>query len=357
MYTQPLISVIIPVYNGEKYIERAMMSIINQPMFEKMELIVVNDGSKDSSGSIANKIAEKYPSVHVIHKENGGVSAARNDAISIANGVFIGFCDADDWWEKDAIDDALVKTIIDNESLPQKIDLYGFSHNTISCNYKFYYSHHAPSFTTIFDKKERREHSWSPFWCFLYRTKLLQDNKIFFPVCKINEDTTFLDFCFYHAGGIMSLDKILYNWLSNTYSVSHSTKATTYLQEVLLSIKLHKEYFSSIGVNVDIDYSIIYATSSRLSLICAFNNWEIVSNFFRDPQFSVLKSYKQLPLTKKILKTIKPWVEAPYIFFIFCKLFVFPVQWFKLFLYRHPKLRAFPDRVFYKLRGYKAYTG
>lgn len=90
------ISVIIPVYNTEKYIGRCLDSILNNT-YKNLEVICVNDGSKDRSLEILNEYAEKDNRVKVIDKENGGVSAARNTALDAATGDFISFVDSDDW--------------------------------------------------------------------------------------------------------------------------------------------------------------------------------------------------------------------------------------------------------------------
>lgn len=95
-----LISVIVPVYNAEEYIERSVLSIVGQT-YERLEIILVDDGSSDSSGSLCDAFAEKDSRIVVIHKENGGASSARNAALDIAKGSLVGFADADDWLEKD----------------------------------------------------------------------------------------------------------------------------------------------------------------------------------------------------------------------------------------------------------------
>lgn len=92
-----LVSVIIPVYNAEKYLARCVDSIIGQTHRE-LEVILVNDGSRDASGAICDEYAAKDPRVRVIHKSNGGVSAARNDGIEAARGEYIAFCDNDDFY-------------------------------------------------------------------------------------------------------------------------------------------------------------------------------------------------------------------------------------------------------------------
>ena len=93
---QPFISIVIPVYNSEKYISKCIESVLSQS-YSKWELILVNDGSTDNSGTICNHYAEKDTRIKVIHKSNEGVGSARNSGIKQASGDFITFIDSDDY--------------------------------------------------------------------------------------------------------------------------------------------------------------------------------------------------------------------------------------------------------------------
>ena len=97
------VSVIVPIYNVEKYIGELVESLINQTLRE-IEIILVDDGSPDRSGIICDQFAKNDSRIHVIHKPNGGVSAARNDGLKIANGEYVIFCDSDDWLPSDAFE-------------------------------------------------------------------------------------------------------------------------------------------------------------------------------------------------------------------------------------------------------------
>ena len=95
-----LISIIVPVYNVEKYLEKCVKSIIQQT-YENIEIILVDDGSKDNSGKICDELEQKDNRIKVIHKENGGLSDARNAGLKIATGKYIGFVDSDDYIQED----------------------------------------------------------------------------------------------------------------------------------------------------------------------------------------------------------------------------------------------------------------
>lgn len=98
----PLVSIIVPIYSVETYIYECVMSLVNQS-YGNIEIILVDDGSPDNSGSVIEKLAQTDKRIHVIHKENGGVSSARNAGIAIAKGKYIMFVDGDDYVEPDYV--------------------------------------------------------------------------------------------------------------------------------------------------------------------------------------------------------------------------------------------------------------
>jgi len=98
------VSIVIPVYNVEEYLEKCINSLLQQTIDKsKMEIVLVDDGSADSSPAICDKFAEKYDNICVYHKENGGVSSARNCGIENSHGKYIVFLDSDDWLEKKSV--------------------------------------------------------------------------------------------------------------------------------------------------------------------------------------------------------------------------------------------------------------
>lgn len=106
------LSIIVPVYNGEKSLPRCLDSIIKQD-YKDLEIIVVDDGSKDKSFEVMNEYAKKDERIVVIHKENGGVSSTRNKALDLAKGEYIQFIDVDDWLPFDA-SKSLIRSMEDN---------------------------------------------------------------------------------------------------------------------------------------------------------------------------------------------------------------------------------------------------
>ena len=108
-----LISIIVPVYNVEKYLNRCIESL-RQQNYSNIEIILVNDGSTDSSGIICDKYSKIDNRIKVIHKKNGGLSSARNVGVNIANGEYITFVDSDDFWLPNKLNDLVSKLEKDN---------------------------------------------------------------------------------------------------------------------------------------------------------------------------------------------------------------------------------------------------
>lgn len=114
------ISVVIPVHNVEKYIKRCVESVENQT-YSEFEIILVDDGSKDSSPQICDELAEKYSNINVIHQANAGASAARNRGIDEADGKYIVFCDSDDCIAAEMLE----KLMLAKERYPETLPVCG----------------------------------------------------------------------------------------------------------------------------------------------------------------------------------------------------------------------------------------
>lgn len=124
---EDLVSIIVPVYNVEKYIHKCIDSIINQT-YTNLEIILVDDGSPDNCGKICDEYAKKDKRIKVIHKENGGVSSARNIGIKLSKGQWISFIDSDDWIENRYFE------IMIKQAKKQYVDIVLCTYNRVSKN-------------------------------------------------------------------------------------------------------------------------------------------------------------------------------------------------------------------------------
>lgn len=179
------ISVIIPVYNAEKFLHKCLESVLNQT-FKDYEIILVNDGSKDNSGAICDEYAAKYDFIKAFHKENGGASSARNYGMKLAQGEYINFVDADDWMELDMYE-KLVNATGDGVDLVmcncKRPDGNG-GYTEFNYNLPFGYYDRDRILEHVYPCLVMQEHmDFNPLiapWGKLYKRSMLVDNDIYF---------------------------------------------------------------------------------------------------------------------------------------------------------------------------------
>lgn len=118
MISENLISIIVPVYKVEKYLKRCVKSIVNQT-YKNLEIILIEDGSPDQCPYMCEEWSKRDPRIKVIHKQNGGLSDARNEGLKISTGEFIGFVDSDDWIAPEMYERLLNAIIADQSDIAQ----------------------------------------------------------------------------------------------------------------------------------------------------------------------------------------------------------------------------------------------
>lgn len=215
MNEQPLISVIIPVYKVEQYLPRCVDSVLTQT-YSNLEIILVDDGSPDRCGSICDDYARKDPRVRVIHKENGGLSSARNAGLDIAQGEYIAFLDSDDWIEPNAYETMLALAQKYDVKLvcAGRYDIYGEKRVVGLC----------PAKEEVITGEELagRIFLWdnidSSAWDKLYHASLLQD--IRYPLGKICEDVPVTYRIALKAGKACMCDKPFVNYYHRPGSIT-----------------------------------------------------------------------------------------------------------------------------------------
>lgn len=209
------ISVIVPVYKVEKYLERCVDSILNQT-YTDLEIILVDDGSPDRCGEICDEYSKRDKRIKVIHKENEGVSAARNDGIAAASGEYISFVDSDDYIDNDYID-VLYKNIADCDMVVCNFKLDVADERFRPQHKLFDKEKTITSINEIFsDVFENRIYTYI-VWAKLYRTELIK-NMAFREDMDYSEDAYFIRDVFTRCNRIKL---ILYNGY-NYYISNHN---------------------------------------------------------------------------------------------------------------------------------------
>lgn len=235
------VSIIVPCYNSEKYLEQCLQSLINQTL-KDIEILIVDDGSIDSTPFIAEDYSKRWPNIRVIKQKKSGVSNARNSGIKASQGKFLIFVDSDDTIEKDSLD-ILYNCALENES---QFVYGGFRTTDI-------YNNTIDEYKSIYLEDNNRSMVISYMQnkigiCignFIVSKGLISDKNILFHEgCKYGEDREFIIKCLASALNIKSISKNIYNYRQHSNSaiykvdIAHFDFADSYirLKEYLVKV-------------------------------------------------------------------------------------------------------------------------
>lgn len=242
------ISIIIPVYNVEKYIQECLNSVLNQT-YENLEIILVDDGSKDSSSEICESYAKKDDRIIVIHQENQGLSMARNTGLNRATGKYIMFLDSDDFYEINSCE------VLYNEIRSKNADfVIGNYVHTKSNGEKW----KEPFFdkdvytrfkVSILDYKKSFSIMNSIVWNKIFRRDFIEKYSLRFIPGAIAEDAIFSTFCYTHTDNAYYINDVVYNYRQNDVNSTISTNCS-------------KIYFSRINAAYKTIYKNFYDTNT-----------------------------------------------------------------------------------------------
>ena len=247
---QPLISVIIPVYGVEKYIAQCLESVINQT-YKNLEIIVINDGTKDRSADIAKEYAAKDSRIKVYDFKNGGLSVARNRGLEIATGEYISYLDSDDWLDTKMYE-TLLETAMKNEADMVKcgiIETNGAAEEKITfSDVKIINNEQHKAFENYF-----KGILWTLAWNGLYKRELAK--KVKFPDNVVHEDN-------YSSGMFLYLSKkvLVIPFCGNYYRVNDAGISKggmkKPLDKILAISKLKKDLFALGFVDKKLDWKL-----------------------------------------------------------------------------------------------------
>lgn len=214
---KPIISVIVPVYKVEPYLHKCVDSILDQT-YKNLEVILVDDGSPDNCGAICDAYASQDNRVKVIHKENGGLSSARNAGLDMMNGAYVGFVDSDDWIEPQmyevlldlmlhydaqmALGGVADEVLCDETVRTVKTSDYGhtpFAEDSISAIKRFF------------------QGSWAA-WDKLYQAELFKELR--FPLGEINEDEAIAVHLLDRSHRVCYTNEVFYHYLRRPESIT-----------------------------------------------------------------------------------------------------------------------------------------
>ena len=294
----PKFSIIMPGYNVEDYIKRAVDSVLNQSE-QDFELIVVNDGSTDKTKEICDEFKDKK--IKVIHKKNGGLSDARNEGFKKATGEYIIFMDSDDYWDKD-----LLKEI--NKSLNNNPDVVRFQIRTIDEN-----KTSADYPETPFKSKTGEEafslitkyHFVENAWAYAIKRDYYLKNKFEFKKGAIHEDYGLTPLIIIKASKVNSINYIGYNYCIR----SNSLMTNTDYEKVKKKVKDFYEHYLYLNkeiekINVDKTIFKSFIANSVILKICELKGKDYKEYKSQLKQDKVLDNVLSDTLSRKIKKII-----------------------------------------------------
>lgn len=240
------LSVIVPVYNVKDYLTRCIDSLVCDCSSEDCEVIVVDDGSTDGSGELANHLADKYDIVSVLHKPNGGLSDARNFGVAQASGEYVFYIDSDDYIEKDGLKTLIQVARQDNSDV-------------VIGNFYYQYSDHADLFDEDAPKHQivkggeeslsmliEGKHYQNFAWGKLLKRELAQ--KYLFPKGRLFEDTYWFHLILDSANqvSVVSTPVVRYEQREGSISFSYKLKSLDILDGYAARLKFFCEKYPSL---------------------------------------------------------------------------------------------------------------
>lgn len=284
MERQPLISVIIPCYQVEAYIERCLDSVLEQT-YQNLQIILVDDGSLDNSGSICDQYEKKDTRIQVIHQENQGLSAARNTGLSIAKGEYISFVDSDDQIASNMIE--VLYGVAENKQADIVMCDYekvSEDYNMLESNLPVAYENQLEQGVLVTNVMEEYffsdDTSYTVVWNKLYRRELF--SKLRFPVGKKVEDEFVSYRLLYQANAVARVRKKLYFYRMREDSIMNLRKFDKY-QHACEAYEERNVFFKEKGEQ-DL-YSLSLYQGAYWCIQFYFATWEyhaLYANWLRD---------------------------------------------------------------------------
>ena len=286
------VSIIVPFYNVENYIEKCLESLVNQTL-EDIEILLVNDGSKDTSEMIAKQFVEKYPNkIIYLEKENGGLSDARNYAIHYAKGEYIAFLDSDDYVEINMYEEMYRKAKEENLDYVECDFLWEYPDKVLESKGKIYTN-----------KKEMFLYTRVVAWNKLIKREIIQENHLEFPKGYRYEDVEFFYklLPYIQNYGIVEKPFIHYVQRENSISNVQNTRTKEILDVLDHVITYYKtnNLFAEYKEEIEYTYARYILCSSMLRMVMIENKkerkevihlaWEALNH-----QFSEWKENKYL---------------------------------------------------------------
>lgn len=249
MYYMRQLSIIIPVYNVEKYISKCLHSILDNDYsyLNDVEIICIDDGSTDNSGEICDAFAKKYRNIIVRHQSNRGVAAARNIGLSIACGKYIAWVDGDDYVEKEWL--STILNLIKNKSSDLILFDYYVDENKKNIEYKAPFTKNYVDVRDYIYELSQEIYIHSYLWQYIMR-RSVYNSKRFDETVFVQEDYRLLTVLALEIKSIYYCKKALYHYVQHKSSLTHHSISVEMALDVIKNAKQRYDIFLENGFNV-----------------------------------------------------------------------------------------------------------
>ncbi|AEH50340.1 glycosyltransferase family 2 protein [Pseudothermotoga thermarum] len=249
---KPLVSIVVPVFNTEKYLKKCVDSLLNQT-YKNIEVLLVNDGSTDNSGKICDEYALIDPRVRVFHIQNSGAGVARNVGIKNAKGEYITFVDSDDWVSEKYIE-TLLGLILKEDA---DISMCGYVKTSLEDVPNKRYKEKVYVYTNL---EALRQIYWINFggflvvWNKLFKRSLFDD--VEFPAMRLFEDNAIIPMLFYKANKVVVTTQKLYFYRIRPDSITRKKFDARAVSDIFRSFEIRAQFFKKINLNRMIGWNV-----------------------------------------------------------------------------------------------------
>ena len=317
---RPLISVIIPLYNCERYIEECIESISNQSLVDQIEVIIIDDGSTDDSFKTASNYLKKYNIQGMILKQqNRGVSAARNAGIESAKGEFITFVDADDTVISDCME------LLYDLAMERRSDMVYGGVREVNAELKEVKKYNKNYFegsgieTAIeFLKRD----IWIRLGAFIISTDLINDKNIRFSEgCKYGEDQEFILKCIVHCNSVGTVAKTIYNY--RQYDSSAMRKVSLEQFDFIEAMKrvsnyLNEQFPNELEMQIKMKEYILFSYMLAIKVLASLDiGYPTLKQYIEEKKYNNMfksKNIKSKSMSKLFMKLFL-WETNSYLFY------------------------------------------
>ena len=290
---QSLISVVIPVYNVQKYLKNCLDSVVNQT-YKNLQIIIIDDGSTDSSGAICDEYAEKDSRIVVIHQKNQGAGSAKNSGLELIKGDYFSIIDSDDYIELNTYEKMIEYMEKNNVDMVQCLFRKKYMDGSVNVKYLSGETDKQKMSATDFLQGMLNDWKYAVFWNKLFKRELLADVR--FPENRKIDDEFFTYKLVCNAKDVLNVTDIFYNYRIRKTSVMNESKNDRLISD---RIDCFDERFKIISDRYPKLKKLYYRHFSELLIIYHKNtcNEELkckIENFMK--KFP----YKKPPITEKI---------------------------------------------------------